>query len=197
MRVVRHHDDRLAVAPVEPGKGAEQPRVALRRHDGVQFGETGGVEAVVRPRDVAEGGLGHPRPRIRREAVDERDRLDEGLDRLDRAVLGTHTWKHNPGWDPEGLLSTLSAIATTLLGIVSRIAAAATVIAQTALILHWLGPRIGLAPKNETERPGSTSTTGPATSPSRFTRSTRTEPSSTRNSLPKNDASASAWPQAG
>ena len=26
------------------------------------------------------------------------------------------------------------------------------VIAQTALILHWLGPRIGLAPKNEAER---------------------------------------------
>jgi Uncharacterized conserved protein len=36
---------------------------------------------------------------------------------LDRAVLGAHTWKHNPGWDPEGLLSTLSAIATTLFGI--------------------------------------------------------------------------------
>lgn len=36
---------------------------------------------------------------------------------LDRAVLGTHTWKHNPGWDPEGLLSSLSAIATTLFGI--------------------------------------------------------------------------------
>jgi predicted acyltransferase len=36
---------------------------------------------------------------------------------VDRAVLGTHTWKHDPGWDPEGLLSTLSAIATTLLGV--------------------------------------------------------------------------------
>src|SRR4029077_6192348 len=36
---------------------------------------------------------------------------------VDRAVLGTHTWKHNPGWDPEGLLSSLSAIATTLFGI--------------------------------------------------------------------------------
>jgi predicted acyltransferase len=36
---------------------------------------------------------------------------------LDRAILGAHTWKHNPGWDPEGLLSTLSAIATTLFGI--------------------------------------------------------------------------------
>ena len=38
---------------------------------------------------------------------------------VDRAVLGSHTWKHNPGWDPEGLLSTLPAIATTLLGIVA------------------------------------------------------------------------------
>ena len=36
---------------------------------------------------------------------------------IDRAVLGSHTWKHNPGWDPEGLLSTLPAIATTLFGI--------------------------------------------------------------------------------
>ena len=27
-----------------------------------------------------------------------------------------------------------------------------TIIAQTALILHWLGPRLGLAPKNEAER---------------------------------------------
>jgi len=34
--------------------------------------------------------------------------------RIDRAVFGAHTWK--PGWDPEGLLSTLPAIATTLLG---------------------------------------------------------------------------------
>jgi predicted acyltransferase len=36
---------------------------------------------------------------------------------VDRAVLGNHTWRHNPGWDPEGLLSSLSAIATTLMGI--------------------------------------------------------------------------------
>ena len=36
---------------------------------------------------------------------------------IDRAVLGDHTWKHNPNWDPEGLLSTLPAIATTLLGV--------------------------------------------------------------------------------
>lgn len=34
---------------------------------------------------------------------------------VDRAVLGSHTWK--PGWDPEGPLSTLPAVATTLFGI--------------------------------------------------------------------------------
>lgn len=35
---------------------------------------------------------------------------------VDVAVLGEHTWKHKPNWDPEGLLSTLPAIATVLLG---------------------------------------------------------------------------------
>jgi len=34
--------------------------------------------------------------------------------RIDRAVFGAHTWK--PDFDPEGLLSTLPAVATTLLG---------------------------------------------------------------------------------
>ncbi|HEX7252060.1 MAG TPA: heparan-alpha-glucosaminide N-acetyltransferase domain-containing protein [Thermoanaerobaculia bacterium] len=38
---------------------------------------------------------------------------------IDQLVLGDHTWKHNPNWDPEGLLSTLPAIATTLLGILA------------------------------------------------------------------------------
>jgi predicted acyltransferase len=33
---------------------------------------------------------------------------------VDRLVLGPHTWK--PGWDPEGPLSTIPAVATTLLG---------------------------------------------------------------------------------
>ena len=36
---------------------------------------------------------------------------------VDRAVLGEHTWKHDPGWDPEGPLSTVPAVATTLLGV--------------------------------------------------------------------------------
>jgi predicted acyltransferase len=37
--------------------------------------------------------------------------------RIDAAIFGPHTWK--PGWDPEGLLSTLPAIATTLCGAVA------------------------------------------------------------------------------
>jgi predicted acyltransferase len=36
---------------------------------------------------------------------------------IDRAVLDGHLWK--PRWDPEGLLSTVPAISTTLLGIVA------------------------------------------------------------------------------
>jgi predicted acyltransferase len=37
--------------------------------------------------------------------------------RVDRAVFGAHTWK--AGSDPEGLLSTLPAVATTLLGVLA------------------------------------------------------------------------------
>jgi predicted acyltransferase len=36
---------------------------------------------------------------------------------LDRALLGGHLWK--PDWDPEGILSTVPAIATTLLGVIA------------------------------------------------------------------------------
>jgi predicted acyltransferase len=46
---------------------------------------------------------------------------------VDRQVLGEHTWKHDPAWDPEGIVSTLPAIATTLLGLLVglRVASAA------------------------------------------------------------------------
>lgn len=37
--------------------------------------------------------------------------------RVDRVVFGAHTLQ--PGWDPEGLLATLPAIATTLLGVLA------------------------------------------------------------------------------
>lgn len=36
---------------------------------------------------------------------------------LDRTVMGGHLWR--PTWDPEGLLSTLPAVATTLLGVIA------------------------------------------------------------------------------
>jgi predicted acyltransferase len=42
---------------------------------------------------------------------------------VDRLALGAHTWK--PGWDPEGPLSTLPAIATTLFGAMAGVLLAA------------------------------------------------------------------------
>lgn len=38
---------------------------------------------------------------------------------IDRALLGGHLWK--PTWDPEGLLSTIPAVGTTLLGVLTGI----------------------------------------------------------------------------
>src|SRR5712664_3976817 len=38
---------RFAIAAVEPCKGTEQPRVALRRHDGIELGKLSRIEAVV------------------------------------------------------------------------------------------------------------------------------------------------------
>ena len=38
---------------------------------------------------------------------------------LDRTVLGGHLWSQSKTWDPEGILSTFPAIATTLLGAVT------------------------------------------------------------------------------
>jgi predicted acyltransferase len=48
---------------------------------------------------------------LMRGGVDPSDNLAA---RVDRAVFGAHTWK--PGFDPEGLVSTIPAIATTILG---------------------------------------------------------------------------------
>ena len=63
---------RLAVAAVEPRKGPEQSRVALRRHDRIELGKLSRIEAVVSgaPRlDIARQQrklelLGHIDPRI-------------------------------------------------------------------------------------------------------------------------------------
>ena len=38
---------------------------------------------------------------------------------VDRTVLGSHLWKQSQTWDPEGLLSTLPAIGTCLLGVLA------------------------------------------------------------------------------
>lgn len=38
---------------------------------------------------------------------------------IDRVVLGDHNWVETRTWDPEGLLSTLPALATTLLGVLA------------------------------------------------------------------------------
>lgn len=38
---------------------------------------------------------------------------------LDQLILGNHVWSYSKPWDPEGILSTMPAIVTTLLGIIT------------------------------------------------------------------------------
>ncbi|HGY56004.1 MAG TPA: DUF5009 domain-containing protein [Caldithrix abyssi] len=38
---------------------------------------------------------------------------------IDSILLGSHVWKSSAPWDPEGILSTLPAIATTLIGVLT------------------------------------------------------------------------------
>ena len=38
---------------------------------------------------------------------------------IDRLVFGAHLWQHSKTWDPEGILSTLPALATTLSGVLT------------------------------------------------------------------------------
>lgn len=38
---------------------------------------------------------------------------------LDQLILGDHVWSYSKPWDPEGILSTMPAIVTTLLGIIT------------------------------------------------------------------------------
>jgi len=38
---------------------------------------------------------------------------------LDRAVFGTHLWRSSRTWDPEGLLSTIPAVGTVILGVLA------------------------------------------------------------------------------
>jgi predicted acyltransferase len=74
---------------------------------------------------------------------------------VDRAVFGTHLWRSSRTWDPEGLLSTLPAVATVVLGVLAgrwlssgrplteRLAALFAVGAMlmvVGLMWHWVFP---------------------------------------------------------
>lgn len=58
---------------------------------------------------------------------------------VDLAVLKGHLWKNAQGWDPEGIVSTLTAIATMLTGTLTGIflKGAATVRQKVARLLAW------------------------------------------------------------
>jgi predicted acyltransferase len=65
---------------------------------------------------------------------------------IDRAVFGSHTWQDR--WDPEGLLSTIPAISTTLLGLLTghllRSGKERVEIAGWMFVLGWAGILLGL-----------------------------------------------------
>jgi predicted acyltransferase len=67
---------------------------------------------------------------------------------LDRAVFGSHLWSQSRTWDPEGLLSTLPAIGTCLLGVLAgrRIASTDPLPARltTLFSLGGIGMIVGL-----------------------------------------------------
>jgi predicted acyltransferase len=58
---------------------------------------------------------------------------------VDLAVLKGHLWKNAQGWDPEGIVSTLTAIATMLTGTLTGffLRSEATVKAKVARLLAW------------------------------------------------------------
>ncbi len=65
---------------------------------------------------------------------------------IDRAVFGSHTWRNT--WDPEGLLSTMPAISTALLGLLTghllRSGRERMEIAGWMFVLGWAGILLGL-----------------------------------------------------
>ncbi len=65
---------------------------------------------------------------------------------IDRAILGSHTWRDT--WDPEGLLSTMPAVSTTLLGLLTghllRSGKERTEIAGWMFVLGWAGILAGV-----------------------------------------------------
>ena len=62
---------------------------------------------------------------------------------LDRALMEGHLWR--PRWDPEGLLSTVPAITTTLLGVLAGMALAEPVGGERKAMRLAVGGVIGLA----------------------------------------------------
>jgi predicted acyltransferase len=59
---------------------------------------------------------------------------------VDRIVLGTHNYAHTKTWDPEGIVSTLPAIATALFGIMAgQILRARRTLAETCTWLFVAG----------------------------------------------------------
>jgi len=67
---------------------------------------------------------------------------------VDRLVLGEHTWKHDPSWDPEGLVSTLPAIATTLFGLLAGLVLRSDAPMEKRvarlIVWGWAGALLGL-----------------------------------------------------
>ena len=62
---------------------------------------------------------------------------------VDRALMAGHLWR--PKWDPEGLLSTVPAITTTLLGVLAGMALADPIAAERKAVRLALGGVLGLA----------------------------------------------------
>lgn len=64
---------------------------------------------------------------------------------VDRATMAGHLWSRTKTWDPEGLLSTLPALASTLLGVLAgRHLARAAPGSRTARRLAWSGCALAL-----------------------------------------------------
>ncbi|NIM51489.1 MAG: DUF5009 domain-containing protein [Gemmatimonadales bacterium] len=66
---------------------------------------------------------------------------------IDRAIFGTHMWRET--WDPEGLLSTVPAVATTLCGLLTghllRSGKERLEIVAWLFVLGWAGILLGIA----------------------------------------------------
>ncbi len=64
---------------------------------------------------------------------------------LDRAVFGSHLWAESRTWDPEGLLSTIPAMGTTLFGIVAGLWLGAAATPQRKAVGLVLAGVVGVA----------------------------------------------------